>query len=125
MYGFRPFETQLISDEDRLRLETIRERLDLIRAWTRELDHDTFVSNQLVRDAVAFSLLVIGETSRRLGEDIRARAPELPWAAIIALRNRIAHGYASVDHAIVWQIVQSDLPPFAEAIERLLSAETG
>lgn len=35
---------------------------------------------------------------------------EVPWSFAYEMRNALSHGYFTVDHAIVWQIIQSDLP---------------
>ncbi|HEY2049779.1 MAG TPA: HepT-like ribonuclease domain-containing protein [Caulobacteraceae bacterium] len=52
------------------------------------------------------------------------RSPEVPWPAIVALRNRIAHGYETVDHLLVWQIITLDAPQLASAMDRLLAADS-
>ena len=84
------------------------------------MSEDDFITNPLVRDATALSLLVIGETSGRLLEPTRDSAPEIPWPAVRSLRNRIAHGYETVDHRLLWEIVRNDLPALDAAIARLL-----
>jgi uncharacterized protein with HEPN domain len=53
-------------------------------------------------------------------EDERAPYPEIPWQHIISLRNRLIHGYDSVDFDILWQIVVQDLPPLIATLERTL-----
>jgi uncharacterized protein with HEPN domain len=108
-------------EEEWLRLQAIAERIDLVRQWTDSLDEAEFLADLKLRDAVAMSLLVIGETARRLSEETKGRAPAVPWPAIISLRHRIAHGYETVDHQLVWQIVQRDLPGLARQIENLIS----
>ncbi len=108
-------------EEERLRLETIAERIALVTAWVEAMTEAEFVSDLMVRDAAAMSLLIVGETARRLSEDTKRRSPEIPWPAIVSLRNRIAHGYETVDHRLVWRIIEDDLPGLAETIERLLS----
>lgn len=107
-------------EEERLRLIAIRDRIALVKSWVAGMNESAFVSHLMARDAVALSLLVIGETARRLLEATKQRAPEIPWSAIVSLRNRVAHGYETVDHSLVWQIVTSDLPGLEAAIERLL-----
>jgi uncharacterized protein with HEPN domain len=37
------------------------------------------------------------------------------------MRNRLVHGYASVDHDIVWDVVTHDLPALLPELERLVS----
>ena len=109
-------------EEERLRLQAIAERIDLVDGWTRGLSEAEFLSDLKLRDAVAMSLLVIGETARRMSEETRRRAPTVPWPAIISLRHRIAHGYETVDHRLIWQITRLDLPALAIAIAGLISA---
>lgn len=43
---------------------------------------------------------------------------------MIATRDRLAHGYFSVDLTIVWNIVRQDLPGVVAAIEALWRSET-
>jgi uncharacterized protein with HEPN domain len=109
-------------EEERLRLVAILERIALVHSWVAGKSEGEFVADLLVRDAVALSVMLIGETSRRLLDDTRARTPEIPWPAIRSLRNRIAHGYETVDHKLVWQIINDDLPVLESALKRLLAA---
>ena len=108
-------------EPERLRLQLILDRIDLIRSWTAGLDEATFLSDMMRRDAVALSLLVIGETAARLADATKASTPEIPWAAIISVRNRLAHGYETVDHRLVLQIVRQDLIGLRHAVASLIS----
>jgi uncharacterized protein with HEPN domain len=36
--------------------------------------------------------------------------PEIPWRMIIALRNRLIHGYLGIDNDMLWSIIQDDVP---------------
>jgi len=36
------------------------------------------------------------------------------------MRNRLVHGYAAVDHDIVWDVVTADLSEMINALEGLL-----
>ena len=109
-------------NEERLRLQAMAARIGLVRGWAEEMDEETFLDDAMAKDAMAMSLLVIGETARRLLDKTKQAAPDVPWPAIQSLRNRIAHGYETVDHRMVWRIVLDDLPELAEAIDRLLAA---
>jgi uncharacterized protein with HEPN domain len=50
----------------------------------------------------------------------RARHPDIPWPEIVALRNRLIHGYDSVDFDILRRIVSDDQPPLIAALENVL-----
>ncbi len=108
-------------EPERLRLQLILDRIDLIRSWTTGVDEATFLADMMRRDAVALSLLVIGETAARLADTTKAKASTVPWTAIVSVRNRLAHGYETVDHRLVLQIVRQDLEGLRTAVEGLIA----
>lgn len=89
------------------------------------MDLERYRANRLVRAAVERQFEITGEALNQLSRrapDLTARIPEL--RAIVAFRNLLIHGYASVDDAIVWRTVTEKLPALYEAIDDLL-AELG
>ncbi len=67
-------------------------------------------SDRVLALAVVRLLEIIGEAASRIPAEERASRPEIPWPAIVGLRNRLFHGYDDVDLDIVWAIVPTDLP---------------
>jgi uncharacterized protein with HEPN domain len=67
---------------------------------------------------------VIGEAASRLSENTSKTAPEVPWHEIIAMRNRLVHGYFAVDLNILWTVVNDDLPELIDALDRLITSGT-
>jgi uncharacterized protein with HEPN domain len=57
-------------------------------------------------------------------EGVRARHREVPWPQIVGLRNRLIHGYDSVDLDILWQIITADLPPLITSLELIIAEES-
>src|SRR5690349_5174275 len=105
-------------DDARLRhmLDHAKEASAMARGKTRvQLDHDRQLNLALVR-----LLEIVGEAAGRVPAKERSRYPDIPWAEIVGLRNRLIHGYDSVDFDILWQIVIDDLPPLIEALEKAL-----
>lgn len=66
-------------------------------------------------------LQILGEAARRVSEPGRRRHPRIPWGPIVALRNRLIHGYDAFDYDAVWEIVSKDLPTLSAELERILS----
>jgi uncharacterized protein with HEPN domain len=50
---------------------------------------------------------------------------EIPWANIVAMRNRLIHVYFDIDLDRVWDTVTDDLPPLITALEKAISQESG
>ena len=100
-------------------LDHAREAVSLVEGKTRaDLDTDRLLNLALVR-----LLEIVGEAANRIPPEEQAQHPQIPWAQIVGLRNRLIHGYDSVDFDILWQIVDQDLPPLISSIEDVLSAK--
>ena len=74
----------------------------------------------LLHDAVLFQFVVIGEAVKNLGAETRDSEPEVPWTDVAGLRDLIAREYFTVEIDRVLAIVERDLPPLEQAIDRLL-----
>jgi uncharacterized protein with HEPN domain len=97
-------------------LDHAREAVAMVAGKTRaDLDIDRKMNLALVR-----LLEVVGEAASRTSADERSRYPQIPWSQIVALRNRLIHGYDSVDFDILWQILSHDLPPLIKALEQIV-----
>lgn len=48
--------------------------------------------------------------------------PQIPWRNMRGMRNRIAHGYFDIDQDVVWDTVQTALPPLRVALQGLEKA---
>ena len=64
--------------------------------------------------------LDIGEAANRLGEDLEAPHPTIPWRQMAGMRNRLIHGYDDVDASILWRIINDDLPKLLAQVESIL-----
>ena len=108
-------------DQSRLRhmLDGAREALASIGGRVRaDMERDHIWMLGLVK-----CVEIIGEAAARIGEDTRKRFPQIPWAQIIAMRNRLVHVYFDIDPEQVWKAVTEDLPPLVAELERILEKE--
>jgi uncharacterized protein with HEPN domain len=78
--------------DPRERLRDIIEAIDAIGRYTHE-GRRRFDDDELVRSWVLQHLQIIGEAAARLPDEVRGRAPEIPWVQVIATRNVLVHGY--------------------------------
>jgi len=75
-------------------------------------------SNRQLNLALVRLLEIIGEAAARISEEERERHNDIPWPEIISLRNRLIHGYDSVDFDILWNILTKDLLSLIEKLDR-------
>jgi uncharacterized protein with HEPN domain len=97
-------------------LDYSREAIALVAGRKRgDLDTDRQLNLALVR-----LLEIVGEAASRTTDEERLKYPSIPWSQIEGLRNRLIHGYDSVDFDVLWGIVSVDLPKLIAELERLL-----
>jgi len=78
--------------------------------YTADLDQQSFVADSLIFDATLRNLELIGEAATHVPEHVRSAWPRVPWRLVIAMRNRLIHGYLGIDNDTLWSIVVSDIP---------------
>jgi len=82
-----------------------REAAQAIQAFTASLDEAAHTANDMVQAAVERKFEIIGEALNQLSKidaSIATRIPDL--AHIVAFRNQLIHGYATVCAATAWNI---------------------
>lgn len=102
---------------------------DIVISMTRILEYTNgysvsdFRKDYKTVDAVIRNLMIIGEASRNIPENVKARHPEVPWDEMYLLRNKVSHEYFGIDYEIIWDIVSNYIPENRTQIQRVLSEE--
>ena len=65
-------------------------------------------------------IIQIGELANRLSDEAKENSKNIPWRAIIGMRNFHAHDYENVDLEIVWNTLLEDIPELKQSLEKLL-----
>jgi uncharacterized protein with HEPN domain len=74
------------------------------------------------RDALLWNFTVLGEAAARLSGETKSRFPDVQWQQPARLRNRVVHGYWSIDVEILHTTATEQLPKFAEDLRAVLAA---
>jgi uncharacterized protein with HEPN domain len=98
------------------------EALEHIAVLKGHVDEGSW-GQQVVVDAVCLRLAAAIDAASRISEAGRRRAFGSAWAGIRATRNRIAHGYATIDEQIVRATVENDLTAFTHALEGVVRSD--
>ena len=109
------------------RLEDILDSINLIQEWsdgrTSVNDFMSSSTGVMAFNACVMRFQVIGEHVGKLlkpeEKPLEAR-PTIPWNAIYGMRNIISHEYGNIDEDIIVSVINDDLKPLKEAIEKLL-----
>lgn len=98
------------------RLDDISNAIRDLKRFTAEMDLETFLADRQVQQAVALTLVVIGEAIKALPKDLQRRHEAVAWAKWAGLRDFLVHQYFRIDQRRIWRIVQRDLPLLEVAI---------
>lgn len=99
----------------------ILKAIERIDRYIADMDEIAFLNSELVQDAVIRNIEIIGEASnniQRVAPEFAAQHDDIPWLVMYTMRNRVSHGYATVDLEIIWKTIQGDLPSlYAQVIK--------
>lgn len=108
--------------DDRVTIRQMLDHLEEAVALARERTRSDLDTDRLLLLALLKLVEIVGEAATRISAATQAAQPEIPWREIIGTRNRLVHGYDSVDGDILWNIVTVDFPPLATQLRGLLPA---
>lgn len=83
---------------------------------------ESLTVNLDARDALLWNLTIVGEAVGQLPDELRSEHPQIPWNQPVRLRNRIIHGYWSVDLDLIYSVAIDDLPKFTDGVRAILDA---
>lgn len=99
----------------------VRKAATSVNDFLGESNYQAYVDNDMLRSAIERQFEIIGEALNQLNKqapDIGEQIPSL--RDIVNFRNLLIHGYASINHAMVWQIIQGALPELLVVVNRLI-----
>lgn len=83
-------------------------------------DEFLWANKRLNFNATLQLLMVIGEETKKIDNDLKRLYGHIPWRSIQGVRNRIAHDYRGIDHEEVYAIVTEELKPLKTALIDML-----
>ena len=93
-----------------------------VLSYTEGLDRQQLEASGLTYDATVRNLELIGEAATHVPSIVRDHAPHIQWREIIALRNRLIHGYLGIDNDTLWSVINEDVPSLLDALLELKKA---
>ena len=105
--------------DDRIRvrhmLDAAREALSFAESRSRvDIDHDRMLLHSIVRN-----IEILEEAAANVSPEYRESNPQIPWAKLRGMRNRLVHAYFDIDPDIVWDTATQDLPLLVACADRI------
>ncbi|MBQ3301469.1 MAG: DUF86 domain-containing protein [Eggerthellaceae bacterium] len=84
---------------------------------------ETFEHDTVYQDSCALSIIQIGEAVHRLSDDFAQAHPEIEWSRIYGMRCHLVHGYEMFDAEIVWDAIETCIPPLRAFCEQTTASK--
>lgn len=65
--------------------------------FTQDISRAEFEADLKTQSAVLYQIAILGEAVKRISQDFRNQHPEISWAAIAGMRDKLIHDYEGVD----------------------------
>ena len=110
-----------MNDKNKLYLSHILDSCSNILEFIKDIDYNTFIKKRLIQSAVIRELEIIGEATKNLSNDIINHSKEIPWKKLAGMRDKLIHGYFTVDLKEVWITTKKDITILNKSIEKILA----
>lgn len=107
-------------NKNKIYIEHILGAIDEIDSFVAGFDFETFLNSSLVQSAVIRQIEIIGEAVKNLDDEMKEQYTEVRWREIAGTRDKLIHGYFSVDLELVWNIVEKSLPELRIQMTKIL-----
>jgi uncharacterized protein with HEPN domain len=101
-------------------LKDILDEIVKIEKFTKDIDYEDFISDEMRYYAVIRCSEIIGEAVRQLPKDFKRKYPSIEWRKIVDLRNILIHEYFGIEPEIIWDVVKNKIPILKNSIEKIL-----
>ncbi len=100
-----------------IRVLHIRDAIERIQKAVEGATYLDLSKNDVLLRAVVYDVMVIGEASKNVPEDLKTAYSNIPWKNVAGTRDKLVHDYFDIDVDIVWNIVKHELPKLKKAVD--------
>ncbi len=102
-----------------LYVKDIIEYMERAEGHIKDLNFEDFSKDNKACDAVIRCIEVVGEAVKNIPDVIRNKYPSIPWRDIAGMRDKIIHGYFTVDFETVWLVVKEEIPKLKPLVKKV------
>ncbi len=95
--------------------------VEQIMDYCKDCDYVKFANTKIIQDAVIRNLEILGEAANKLSDDFVKSHPDLPAKQARGMRNLLIHHYDYVDVDEVWKVIENDLSPLKENLQKIIN----
>ncbi|MEO8823431.1 MAG: HepT-like ribonuclease domain-containing protein [Ginsengibacter sp.] len=102
-------------------LEFLIDSINHLESYIENVDEESFLRNEEKKDACLSRIVVLGEYSARVSDEIKNKFSDIEWQLMKATRNYFVHVYRGIDWRRVWETLQTDIPKLKIKIEKIIN----
>jgi len=106
--------------DDAIRLRHMLDAAKEARSFIENKSRSSLDSDRQLELALVKCIEIIGEAANKITDECRKELPQIPWANIIGMRNRLIHAYFDINRDILWTTVNEDLPALIAELEKIV-----
>ena len=95
----------------------------IISVANDDLTKESFLKDETLKRAVVRSLEIIGEASKKIPADFKAKWNLINWKNMAGMRDRLIHDYMGINYSIVWDVIQNKIPELHQQILVVIGKE--
>lgn len=103
-----------------IRVYDILKSLEAIRNYTSGMSFEDFSRDRKTVDAVIRNFIIIGEAALHVPDEVCSKHPEIAWYEMRGMRNFVVHEYFGVSDRILWDTIQTNLPPLENLLTKVI-----
>ncbi|RCW28115.1 uncharacterized protein with HEPN domain [Ciceribacter lividus] len=107
-----------------LLLREMRQAAGEARQMLGDRSFEEFERDLVLQRAIGMTLLIVAEAASQVtakAPEFVAEHPDIPWTAMRGMRNRMAHGYLSVNLRVVYEAALVEAPALAATLDGILN----
>ena len=113
----------MLSVKERGVLINIVKHCDKINEKMTNLSKNEFDGDEDITQIVCFNILQIGELAKNLSPEFVKQFNGVPWSKIKGMRDKVAHGYGTLDMDRIWNTAKLDINPLRDYCISILSKD--
>ena len=114
----------MLSTKEKGILIYIIEHCKRVEEKTTGATREILDTNKDVEEIVCFNILQIGELVKKLSDEFIVKYNKVQWKSIKGMRDRVAHGYDTLDRDQIWKAASEDIIPLREYCEEIIESNS-
>ena len=106
--------------DDRVRILHMIDGAESLEKFIAGKERSDLTTDRMLLFAVIRAIEVVGEAANKVTNETKENALDIPWIAIVGMRNRLIHGYFDIDADVVWKTITQEIPTLLPSLRALV-----